>query len=91
MKGKGIHKITFLLLIIGGLNWLLLGLFQWEIGALFGGSAAIISRVIYVLVGLAAIYEIATHKQNCKECGDKMGGAPKAPSMPPSSPGGNMQ
>lgn len=60
--------ITFLLLIIGGLNWLALGLFQWEIGELFGGQAGVVSRIIYVLVGLSAVYEIATHKSSCKGC-----------------------
>ena len=50
--------IAFLLLVIGGLNWLLLGVFQWEIGALFGGQGESISRIIYVLIGLAAIYEV---------------------------------
>ncbi len=63
------HKLTFILLVIGGLNWLLLGLFSWEIGQLFGGQSALISRIIYVLVGLSAIYELATHKGNCKMCG----------------------
>jgi hypothetical protein len=62
------HKITFTLLVVGGLNWLLWGLFGWEIGEIFGGSEAIISRIIYVLVGLSAIIEIATHKSNCRHC-----------------------
>lgn len=61
--------LTFILLIVGGLNWLLLGLFGWEIGMLFGGMYSLISRVIYVLVGLSAVYEIATHKKNCRGCG----------------------
>lgn len=60
---------AFTLLLIGGLNWFLLGLFGWEIGALFGGQGALVSRAIYVLVGLAAISEIATHKSNCRMCG----------------------
>ena len=47
-----------LLLIIGGLNWLLVGLFGWDIGMLFGGMEAMVSRVIYVLVGVAALYEL---------------------------------
>lgn len=62
------HKVTFILLVIGGLNWLLVGLLGWDIGMLFGGQGAIISRIIYILVGLSAIYEIATHKGRCKEC-----------------------
>ena len=66
---KTYHFVALTILIIGGLNWLLLGLFQWEIGDIFGGSSALISRLIYILVGLSAIYEISTHKQNCKQCG----------------------
>lgn len=73
MNNKKIHMVALLLLIIGGLNWLLLGVFQWEIGALFGGSTEVISRLIYVLIGLAAVYEIATHKSNCRSCEVKEG------------------
>lgn len=65
---SGFHKITFLLLIVGGINWLLLGVFNWEIGSLFGGMSAAVSKIIYILVGLSAIYEIATHAGRCKEC-----------------------
>lgn len=43
---KGLHLIAFILLVIGGLNWLVLALFNWEIGALFGGTDALISRII---------------------------------------------
>jgi uncharacterized membrane protein YuzA (DUF378 family) len=64
-----LHYVTFLLLAIGGLNWLLVGLFGWDIGQLFGGQMMGISRIIYILVGVSAIYEIVTHKQNCKICG----------------------
>ena len=60
--------LAFILLVIGGLNWLLVGLFSWEVGMLFGGMSALVSRVIYVLVGLSAIYLLATHKKECKAC-----------------------
>jgi uncharacterized membrane protein YuzA (DUF378 family) len=60
--------ITFILLIIGGLNWLILSINGWDIGQLFGGQAAGVSRVIYFLVGISAIIEIFTHKKNCKMC-----------------------
>ncbi len=65
---KTAHIITFLLLIIGGINWLLVGIAKWDIGNLFGGQGATISRVIYVLVGLSAVYAVATHKKECKAC-----------------------
>lgn len=80
------HMLTFTLLLIGGLNWLLVGLFQWDIGQLLGGQGAVFSRVIYVLVGLAALYEIATHKGNCKQCAMMKGGEKSAQQTPPSTP-----
>lgn len=74
---KGLHGVTFILLIIGGLNWLVQGLFSWDIGMIFGGQEAFISRIIYILVGLAALYELFTHKKMCHECGK--GGASATP------------
>ena len=79
---KSLHKIAFILLIVGGLNWLLLGVFQWEIGMLFGGSSAIISRIIYILIGAAAVYEIVTHRQNCKACKMEDGSGEKSAAPP---------
>lgn len=70
---KGLHTITFLLLVVGGVNWLLVGAIGWDVGNLFGGQEATVSRVIYVLVGLAAIVEIIKHKSACKTC-EKGGG-----------------
>ena len=67
------HKLTFILLVIGGLNWLLLGVFGWDVGQLFGGMDMVASRAIYIIVGLSAIYELFTHKAHCTECqGGKM-------------------
>ncbi len=77
---KGLHKITWILVIIGGLNWLLVGLLGWDVGSLFGGMMAPISRIIYVLVGLSALVELFSHKKMCTECS-----VPKAPSMPSST------
>jgi len=68
---KSIHMITFLLLVIGGLNWLLVGIFAWDVGELFGGQGAVVSRIIYILVGLSAVYEIITHKSLCSYCAKK--------------------
>ena len=73
---KGLHSVTFILLVIGGLNWLLLGLFSWEIGALFGGMGAAVSRIVYILVGLSAVYELFAHKAHCKLCGKEIPSQP---------------
>ncbi|MGD9677447.1 MAG: DUF378 domain-containing protein [Vulcanibacillus sp.] len=52
-------KFALVLVIIGALNWLLVGLFQYDLVAgLFGGQTAWISRIVYTLVGLAGIWTI---------------------------------
>lgn len=63
---KILHKISWVLVIIGGLNWLLVGLFSWDVGMIFGGQGALISRIVYILVGLSAIYLIFGCKNCCK-------------------------
>lgn len=68
---SALHKIAFILLIIGGLNWLLVGLIGWDIGSLFGGMSAVVSKIIYVIVGLAALVELFGHKSRCKHCETK--------------------
>lgn len=72
MKHNGIHMVTFILLVIGGLNWLMVGLVGYDISTWFGGMESMAAKVIYILVGLSAVYEIATHKKNCNMCGDSM-------------------
>ena len=53
-------KIALTLLIIGGLNWGSVGLFQFDLVAwIFGGQAAVLSRVVYTLVGAAGIWCIS--------------------------------
>ncbi len=56
---KAVNTVALLLVIIGGLNWGLVGLFEYNlVDSLFGEGAAL-SRVIYALVGLAALYQLA--------------------------------
>ena len=50
-------KIALVLLIVGGLNWGLVGIFSFDLVAwLFGGTGALLSRVVYILVALAAVW-----------------------------------
>ena len=56
-----VRKIALVILIIGALNWGLIGLFDFNlVGFLFDGFSNIISRVIYSLVGAAALVSIIT-------------------------------
>ncbi|MDB5084588.1 MAG: hypothetical protein JWN30_1474 [Bacilli bacterium] len=53
----GLSRTALTLVIIGAINWLLVGLFQWDlIAAICGGSNSFVSRVIYTIIGLAGIY-----------------------------------
>lgn len=57
---KTLNAVALIVLIIGGINWLLFGLFQWDlVGGLFGGMNSAFSRFIYVAVGIAALYCIS--------------------------------
>ncbi len=53
-----LYWISLALVIIGGLNWLLIGLFNYNLVAAIFGVATLASAVVYVLVGLAALYLI---------------------------------
>lgn len=53
---RALYKIALVLVLIGGLNWGLVGFFDWNlVDALFGEGGAL-TRIIYALVGLSAIY-----------------------------------
>lgn len=55
-----LDTVSLLLVIIGALNWLLVGVFQFDLVAwLFGGQGAIISRIVYTLVGAAGLWCIS--------------------------------
>jgi hypothetical protein len=57
---KTVSWIAIILLIIGGLNWGLVGLFGFDLVAAIFGAMSMLSRIVYVLVGLSAIYVAAT-------------------------------
>ena len=52
-----LDTVSLLLTIIGGINWLLVGVFQFDLVAwIFGGQAALISRILYTIIGAAALW-----------------------------------
>ena len=53
-------KIALLLVIIGAVNWALVGVVQFDLVAwIFGGQAAVLSRIVYTLVGIAGVWCIS--------------------------------
>lgn len=65
---KGLHMVTFTLLVIGGLNWGVWALTGWDVGQLFGGMTSTGAQVVYVLVGLSTLYEVLMHGKHCRMC-----------------------
>ena len=55
-KLSAIDWIALILVLIGGLNWLLVGLFGFDLVAAIFGPMSAVSRIVYVIVGLCAIY-----------------------------------
>ncbi|MDE2041253.1 MAG: DUF378 domain-containing protein [Patescibacteria group bacterium] len=72
---KALHCTAFVLVIIGGINWLLVA-FNWNLVDAIFGAGSTLSMIVYVLVGLSALLLIFTHKSSCKMC-------VKSGSMPP--------
>ncbi|MBY0539012.1 DUF378 domain-containing protein [Patescibacteria group bacterium] len=65
---KYVHTVAFVLVVIGALNWGLLAVTGWELGNLFGGMDASMSKIMYVLVALSAVYLLLEHKKTCRLC-----------------------
>ena len=71
---KGLHSIAFVLVIIGGINWGLIG-----IGGFLGQELNVVHMIlsfspqlewlVYVLVGVSAVYLVTSHKKDCRYCG----------------------
>jgi uncharacterized membrane protein YuzA (DUF378 family) len=59
--------IVLIIMVIGGLNWGLVGLFHWDLVAAIFGMFSVISRIIYIIVGLCAIYVLVTALRRCSK------------------------
>ncbi len=70
---KLLHIVAFVLAIIGGLNWGLVGLggfsgADWNVVHMILGTMPQVEWAVYVLVGLSALYLLVTHKKSCSMC-----------------------
>lgn len=63
------HQVSITLLWIGGLNWGLYGLFGIDLVTMIFGPSSF-AQLVYILVGVAAVYSFTTHKDTCKACMD---------------------
>jgi uncharacterized membrane protein YuzA (DUF378 family) len=65
---KVVHYIAYTLVLIGALNWGLVGAFHFNLVNKILGSISWLETLVYILVGVAAIVEVATHYASCKYC-----------------------
>ncbi len=84
MNSKWLHSVAWILVMVGGLNWGLVGLGglmgqMWNLVHMIFGAWPMVEGVVYVLVGLGAVYEIVAHKGICKQCGGMS--SPTGPSL----------
>ena len=68
-----LHCVAYILAMVGAVNWGLVGLGgffggNWNLVDLLLGSWPVVANVVYVLVGVSAVYLVMTHKKTCKEC-----------------------
>lgn len=68
---KSLHILTFLLVVIGALNWGLVGLFDLNLVTVILGGLPGLEQLVYVLVGASGVYQVATHMGDCKVCSKK--------------------
>ncbi|MFB9277545.1 DUF378 domain-containing protein [Cohnella cellulosilytica] len=65
---KALNVISLILVILGGLNWLSVGLFEYDVvSELFGGADEVGSKIVYIIVGIAALYAIALFPKVAKD------------------------
>lgn len=67
MKMSAIEWVAFILVIVGAINWGLVGLFNFDLVATIFGDMTTVSRIVYVLVGISAIYLVVTMPGKAKK------------------------
>jgi uncharacterized membrane protein YuzA (DUF378 family) len=57
---KILNVVSLIILIIGGLNWLLIGLFEYDVfSEIFDGSDSVGAKIVFIIVGLSALYALS--------------------------------
>lgn len=60
---KALNGIALTLVIIGAINWLLIGLFKFNLVDTLFGSLSVLTRIIYIIVGIAGLWSIAFYSK----------------------------
>ncbi len=65
---KGLHYVSFLLVVVGALNWGLIAFFNFNLVSTIFGAGTVLEKIVYAAVGVSAVFLFATHKGDCKTC-----------------------
>ncbi len=60
---KALNGIALTLVIIGAINWLLIGVFKFNLVDTLFGSLSVLTRIIYIIVGIAGLWSIAFYSK----------------------------
>jgi uncharacterized protein len=63
-----LHMVAFILLVVGGLNWGLMGLMNLNLVHMVLSSWPMVEQIVYILVGVSAVWIGLSHKMDCKIC-----------------------
>lgn len=69
---KQLHMVTYTLMVVGALNWGLMGLLDMNLVNMLLGAWPMLEKVVYILVGVSALVEVVYHKTICKYCSGDM-------------------
>jgi uncharacterized protein len=64
---KALHAVAFILVAVGAINWGLVGAGGWNVVEMILGTG-MLTKLVYILVGLSAVYLLISHKKDCKCC-----------------------
>lgn len=68
---KLLHMLAFVLVVVGALNWGLVGLMDWNLVSSLLGEGSMLEKLVYILVGVSGLYLALTHKSDCRVCAGK--------------------
>lgn len=68
---KALHMVSFILVVVGALNWGFIGLFNVNLLSMLGVTGGM-ANTVYILVGLSGLYLLLTHKDDCGMCAGMM-------------------
>ena len=68
---KLLHMVSFILVVVGGVNWALVALFDTNLVTMLFGSIPGLVTLVYVLIGVGALYLAYEHKNVCTYCSGK--------------------